>query len=390
MEISALERAAGGDFDAALADYEAQERRHAQERAQMAQQRTLTQQTADDNGTGFVIREPFDFDAFMKKYGGEEDDEPEQPTVGNVPADTGVEKANRSSNIPDVATGIHDPNAPFYMAGVPFKWDFNCIHRDTVSNANPTGDSLWPNPGEAFNPQDYPIPDVPRNAPNSLSSVPAGGNSGGTGNQSPGVRSRNANLLSSALNTTPAPTDHAFAQTQQNHPDAFPVAPTSRGILAAVNPFTDSGRGRDNQRGPSSRRSSRGFDKLDDIVLAGSGPLKQGTPFQIPPGGGLVQPGYQFTTRGLSNQLLSYPSIGRNLPLTANRLANNPLPHPSPSSSAPVGANPGQTSNQVTGSGLNNPDPNASSSTPAAPAANRRKRRLTAEELARRVKRSLE
>lgn len=384
MEMSALERAAGGDFDAALAGYEAQERRHAQEHAEMAQQRALTQQSADNNDPGFIITEPFDFDAFIKENCVEEDDQTEKPAAGNCPPDTVVESSNRSSNIPDVACGIHDPNAPFYMAGVPFKWDFSCIHRDTVSNVNPTGDSLWPNPGGAFNPQDYPIPDIPRNTPNALSSVTTRGNSSGTGNPPSGVPSRNANTLPLPFSTTPAPTDHEFAQTERNHPDAFPAAPTSRGILAAVDPFTDSGRGRDNQRGPSSRRSSRGFDKLDGILLSGSGPLKPGTPFQIPAGGSLARTGYQFTTSGLNHQLPSYPSSAvrssGNMGPTENQLIYNRLMSPSPSFSIPVGGNPGQTSNQATGSGLNNPDPNAPSSTPAAQQVNRRKRRLTAEE----------
>ncbi len=347
-----MKAAARGDFDRAFAEFEAQECRHAWERAQWARQGRLAQRRARSNGPGFVIDKPFDVDAFINQTFGGQDDEPQQST---------------SSSIPDVATGIHNPNPPFELGRVPFQWDFNCIHRATVYNSHPTGDTLWPNTGGAFSPQNYPIPAIPRDPQNTLSLVPGGGRSGLTGIPSAGARSTNTGSLPSGLGTRPASMQrgHPCVQGRYNHPNAFPSSPASKGNPEPIRPFTNNERS--NQDAVSSLLRNRSFDSLDRLLLAGSAPLNRGSSFQVPAGGRIIQTDNLPTGPGLNN-----PNHSHRFP------------------AVPTSGTLGQADKPSTTGGWNNLAPNASSSASPAPVVNPRKRPLDEQEFARRVRRAVE
>lgn len=263
MNMSAMERAAGGDFDAAIAEYEAQERRFARERAQWAEQRRLAERHTHRYDRGvvndptFIIDPDADVDEIIRQAGGGQDDGHQQPTAGNA-------RSNRARSIPDSASGVYDPIQPFNVGGVPFQWDFSCIHRTTGSDPNPTVDTLCRNTAGPFNPRHYP--------------------------SFPDVESDNTNISSSA----PARMDHRLAEPRYNHPGAFSSAPNSQGTPAAANRLPNSGR--INQGGLSLLHQESGFDDLD-LLFAGEGPFNPGASSQV--------------------------SAGRNLRLTENQL-NDP------------------------------------------------------------------
>lgn len=352
IEKSEMETAARGDFDRAFAELDAQERRHAWERAQWARKGRLAQRPVRSNGPGLIFDKPLDFDASINQAMGGQDDEPGQSTP---------------SSIPDVATGIHNPNPPFQLGRVPFQWDFNCIHRATVSNLRPTGDTFWPNTGGAFNPRDYPLPVIPCDSQSTLSLVPAGGRFGLTGSPSAGARSRNTGSLPSGLDPRRASMQagHTSAEERYNHADAFPSAPASQGIPAEIRPFTTNERS--NQDDVSSLLRNRSFDSLDRLLLAGSAPLNRGSSSQFPPGGRLMQIDNLHTGAGLNNPNPSY-----RFPTAA------------------LGGTLRQADNQSTTGGWNNLAPNASSSASPAPVVNPRKRPLDEQEFGRRVRRAVE
>ncbi|OJJ55005.1 hypothetical protein ASPSYDRAFT_93030 [Aspergillus sydowii CBS 593.65] len=352
IEKSEMETAGRGDFDRAFAELDAQESRHAWERAQSARQGHLAQRPARSNDLGLVFDKPFKFDALINQAFRGQHDESGQST---------------SSNIPDVATGIHNPNPPFELGRVPLQWDFNCIHHATVSNSHPSGDTFWPNTGGAFNPRDYPLPAIPCDSQNTLSLVPGVGRSGLTGIPSAGARSTNAGSLPSGLGTRRATMQggRPCVQGRYNHPSAFPSAPVSQGIPEAIRPFTNNERS--NQDDVSSLLRNRSFDSLDRLLLAGSAPLNRGSSSQVPPGGRLMQIDNLHTGPGSNNPNPSY-----RFPTVA------------------VGGTLRQADNQSTTGGWDNLAPNASSSASPAPVVNPRKRPLDEQEFARRVRRAVE